>query len=399
MTEFIKEGQKMRLGIFGGTFNPPHMGHLKLANAVKENLKLDKILVIPAATPPHKEAHELASGDDRMEMCRRTFSNEDVFIVSDIELRRAGRSYTYDTLCDIKKKYPNDDLFLIVGSDMLETFNAWYRYEDILSMCILCAASREEDFKVDLEKVFKADEIKKVKFIDIDVTVLSSTDLRNKIKNQESTQGLLNSSVREYIDKYALYRLSVPEEYREFDKLLRKKLDGYRYIHSLGVAKSARELAEKFGEDSEKAYFAGLLHDVTKNTPYDEQLQIMKKADIILSSCEQLNKKLWHAISGAAFLKNELKITDKEILSAVRWHTTGRKNMTKFEKIIYVADLISPERNYPDVDEVREKAKIDLDEAMLHILKFSIKNITENNSVVDLNTVECYNGLISQKLK
>lgn len=390
----------MRLGIFGGTFNPPHIGHLKLAQAMADKLKLDKMLIIPASIPPHKEAADLAQGEDRLKMCQLTFSDEKKYEICDTELRRAGRSYTYDTLCDIKQKYPDDELFLIVGSDMLESFNTWYRYEDILSICTLCAASREKNFKFDLSQIFKDSEIEKVKFIDINITELSSTEIRQKIKNNESTQGLLAQQTRDYIDSLALYRLNVPEQYWGIDRLLRKRLNHSRYIHCLGVAKSARELAEIYGENPEKAYFAGLVHDITKNTSYAEQLQIIKKADIILSSCEQLNYKLWHAISGAAYLKNELKITDEEVLSAVRWHTTGRSAMTKFEKIIYVADLISPERSYPDVEEVRKTAlEVSLEEAMLLILKFSICNITGNNMVVDLNTVECYNDLIAQKLK
>ena len=390
----------MRLGIFGGTFNPPHIGHLKLAQAMAEKLKLDKMLIIPASIPPHKEAADLAQGEDRLKMCELTFSDREKYEICDTELRRAGRSYTYDTLCFIKDKYPDDELFLIVGSDMLESFNAWYRYEDILSMCTLCAASREKDFKFDLTQIFKENEIKKVKFIDINVTELSSTEIRNKIKSSESTDGLLVPEVRDYIDSLALYRLNVPEQYIDFDRILRRKLDRYRYIHSLGVAMSAKRLAEIYGEDPEKAYFAGLMHDVTKNTPYAEQLQIIEKADIILSTYEKLNPKLWHAISGAAYLKNDLKITDPDVLSAVRWHTTGKSGMTKFEKIVYVADLISPERNYPDVEEVRKTAlEVSLEEAMLLISKFAICNITGNNMVVDLNTVECYNDLIAQKLQ
>ena len=389
----------MRIGIFGGTFNPPHIGHLKIANAIADKLKLQKVLIIPAAIPPHKEAHDLASGEDRLKMCEMTFGGNHRYLISDLELRRAGRSYSYDTLCALKKKYPEDELFMIVGSDMLESFNTWFRYKDILSMCTLCAASRESDFKVNLEKIFEKDEIKKVMFIDIDVTEMSSTQVRKAITDGRDTKGLLVPQVSDYIKRKGLYTLNVPEKYKDYDNLLKKKLDEHRYVHSLGVAKSARMLAEIYGEDSEKAYFAGLMHDVTKNTPYDEQLQIMQKSGIILTPCELNNKKLWHAISGSAYLKNELKIEDEDVLSAVRWHTTGRENMTKFEKIIYVADLISPERKYPDVEEVRRLSKLSLEEAMLHILKFCIANIVGDNMVVDVNTVNCYNDLIIKEMK
>lgn len=188
--------------------------------------------------------------------------------------------------------------------------------------------------------------------------------------------------------------MNVPEKYREYDMLLRSKLDDYRYIHSLGVAKSAKELAALYGADEEKAYTAGLLHDVMKNASPDEQLQIMEKADIILSPCEKLNQKLWHAIAGAAFLKTELNITDEEIISAVRWHTTGKAGMTTLEKTVYLADFISEDRTYPDVDEVRRLARISLERAIVYTQKYCIQKLLSQNMIIDPSGVECYNDLV-----
>ena len=188
--------------------------------------------------------------------------------------------------------------------------------------------------------------------------------------------------------------MNVPEKYREYDKLLRSRLDDYRYIHSLGVAKSAKELAALYGADEEKAYTAGLLHDVMKNVSPDEQLQIMEKADIILSPCEKLNQKLWHAIAGAAFLKTELNITDEEIISAVRWHTTGKAGMTTLEKTVYLADFISEDRTYPDVDEVRRLAHIGLESAIVYTQKYCIQKLLSQNMIIDPSGVECYNDLV-----
>lgn len=188
--------------------------------------------------------------------------------------------------------------------------------------------------------------------------------------------------------------MNVPEKYKEYDKLLRSKLDDYRYIHSLGVAKSAKELAALYGADEEKAYTAGLLHDVMKNASPDEQLQIMEKADIILSPCEKLNQKLWHAIAGAAFLKTELNITDEEIISAVRWHTTGKAGMTTLEKTVYLADFISEDRTYPDVDEVRRLAHISLECAIVYTQKYCIQKLLSQNMIIDPSGVECYNDLV-----
>lgn len=183
----------------------------------------------------------------------------------------------------------------------------------------------------------------------------------------------------------------------EFKTLLSGKLNEKRYIHSLGVADCAQALAEKYGGDSGKAYLCGLLHDVTKNENESVQLQIMANNGIILTQAEKNNPNLWHAISGAAYLKSEWGFTDEEFLSAVRYHTTGRAGMSLFEKIIYIADFISPERDYPDADTMRSLAAVSLDEAALYSLKSAFKRLPERNLVVHTDSVEFYNELIIQK--
>ena len=205
-SDYPKGAVKLKLGIFGGTFNPPHIGHLRLVEAVADELSLDRVLIIPAAIPPHKNAPDLADGEDRLMMCRLTFGADKRFEVSDTELRRRGRSYTYDTLCGIREQYPEDEIFLIVGSDMLETFDRWYRYRDILSMCTLCAAARERDFSPNLEKVFSKDELKKVRFINIDVTEVSSTQIRRLISEGGSAGDFLTCETAQYIEQRGLYR-------------------------------------------------------------------------------------------------------------------------------------------------------------------------------------------------
>lgn len=205
-SDYPKGAVKLKLGIFGGTFNPPHIGHLRLVEAVADELSLDRVLIIPAAIPPHKNAPDLADGEDRLMMCRLTFGADRRFEVSDTELRRRGRSYTYDTLCGIREKYPEDEIFLIVGSDMLETFDRWYRYRDILSMCTLCAAARERDFSPNLEKVFSKEELNKVRFINIDVTEVSSTQIRRLISEGGSAGDFLTGETAQYIEQRGLYR-------------------------------------------------------------------------------------------------------------------------------------------------------------------------------------------------
>ena len=193
-----------KLGIFGGTFNPPHIGHTRLVEHFVKELGLDRLLVIPTAVPPHKVTSDLVSGEDRMNMCMLAFDNA---LVSDIEIARGGKSYTYDTLCEIKQLYPDYELYFIVGSDMLLSFDRWYRYEDILDMCTLCAADRQEtDSLLKKNGIPKCFEGKRLYVSELAPFEVSSTEIRGLVNNNESTDGLLEPAVRAYIDSRGLYR-------------------------------------------------------------------------------------------------------------------------------------------------------------------------------------------------
>ncbi len=182
----------------------------------------------------------------------------------------------------------------------------------------------------------------------------------------------------------------------EFKVLLKERLVPERYIHSLNVAESSVYLAEKYGADKDKAFIAGLLHDVTKNENPDKQLQMMKNDGIILSQTELFNKKLWHAMSGEVYARTVLGITDKEILGAIRYHTTGKAKMNLLEKTVYVADYISAERDYPDAWVMRELAEKSLEEASLYALKYSLKTLSKEERVLHVDSVEYYNELVMQ---
>ena len=182
--------------------------------------------------------------------------------------------------------------------------------------------------------------------------------------------------------------------YSEYISLLQSKLSPYRLHHSLEVAKSAKYLAEKYGGDSEKAYVAGLLHDVLKEADREETFMYAEKYGIVMTELEKNAGKLWHAMTGAAFIKNELGITDESIITAVRYHTTGRADMSQDEKILFIADFISSDRNYNGVEEMRQKAEINLECAMLEGLSFTIADLVENGKAVHPDTLDAYNDII-----
>lgn len=312
-------------------------------------------------------------------MCRLAFGAMNCEI-SDIELKRSGKSYTVETLRELKKRFPDDELFFIIGSDMLETFQRWYCWEEILSLATICAASRENGFEPDWSSYTPGQKSRFV-FVTADPLEVSSTELRRGEKSE-----LLDGSVAEYIKANGLY----DDGLSEYRRLLREKLDGYRLNHSECVSDSAAMLAEKYGADVTKARIAGLLHDVMKNAPANEQLLFMDN----LSEVEFGNPKVWHQISGEGFLRKNGIVTDEEILGAVRWHTTGRAGMTLLEKIVYVADFISADRKYEDVGVVRELAETSLEQAMLYTTRYTVRKLAAGDMLIHPATVECYNDML-----
>ena len=183
-------------------------------------------------------------------------------------------------------------------------------------------------------------------------------------------------------------------DYEALKAILQKRLNEKRYYHSLCVADEAKRLAEKYGGDSEKSYLAGLLHDITKNAPDEEHLQIFKEFGIILSDVEQNAKKLWHAMSGALYVKNILGINDPEIIDAIRYHTTAKADMSLPAKILYLADFTSKDRDYEDVDVIREYVDESLEKAFVYALEYSITDLVNQGRAIHPDTVQAYNQAV-----
>lgn len=177
----------------------------------------------------------------------------------------------------------------------------------------------------------------------------------------------------------------------ELRSFLKKRLSKKRFIHSLNVADEAYKLAEAYGEDPHKAYLAGLLHDICKESPAAEQEELMLKGNMNISGVELTSKALWHGPAGAYFIKSEFDIDDSDILNAVRYHTIGRSGMSKLEEIIYMADLISEDRDYKDVDKMRKLAYSDFERAMYEAVRYSIESVLKKQGYISEYTVDLYN--------
>ena len=177
----------------------------------------------------------------------------------------------------------------------------------------------------------------------------------------------------------------------KYKSYLREHLSKKRYNHSVNVANAAVTLAKKYGADPDKSYIAGLLHDTAKEMPIEDQLALVKQSDMNVCEIELSATPLYHAIAGAELIQTLFEIHDKEIIDAVRYHTVACGKMSKLSQIIYLADLISADRDYKDVKKMRKYAEQSLDRAMFEALKFSIRDSADKGNTIPCSTLEAYN--------
>lgn len=196
----------MKIAVFGGAFNPVHNGHINLAKKYIKLLKPDKMLIIPTANPPHRENNNFATDYHRFNMLRLAFENEKNIEISDIEFKIEGKSYTYNTVCEIEKQYENADIYLIVGEDQFLYFDKWYKWQELLKKVTLCTAERNKDKAREI-RAFAENVLHTDKYIlaGFDPVVVSSSEIREKLKNNESVDRLIPEKVLNYINENELY--------------------------------------------------------------------------------------------------------------------------------------------------------------------------------------------------
>lgn len=387
----------MKIGVYGGTFNPIHLGHMEAAKFAAAYLRLDKLILIPAGVPPHKALPgAVASSRHRLDMTRlaaQSMEMDGVVEVSELELEREGKSYTVDTLTQLHQRFPGDQLYLLMGSDMFLTFQHWREPEKIAELCTLCAFGRSE---ADTEELFAAQRsylaerfgarivtVPLPKIIDI-----SSTRLRESLAGGGGRE-YLAPTVYGYILREGLYgthadlrRLSLEDLRCVALTMLKHK----RIPHVLGTEETAAKLARRWGAGEEDARRAALLHDCTKKLNREQQMALCRQYKIELDGMEQREEKLLHARTGAAVAADVFGVS-REIEEAIRWHTTGKADMKLLEKILYLADYIEPTRDFCDLTELRRLAFEDLDRALLLGFTMAVKDLAEKGMPVHPNSV------------
>lgn len=203
----------MKIGIFGGTFNPPHKGHTRMIDKMTEELGLDKVLVIPNKIPTHKRCDDLADNQHRLAMCKIAFQNSK-YEISRMEMDRESDSYTIYTVDELKKRYPNDDLYLIIGSDMFLIFHKWYKHKELLEKCTICVASRNTDDSIHELRAYAFEKLgiyikdldgKNIHISPLDAYIVSSSEIRERIDEGKSLYGIVEPEIIEYMENHKLY--------------------------------------------------------------------------------------------------------------------------------------------------------------------------------------------------
>jgi nicotinate-nucleotide adenylyltransferase len=375
-----------------------------------EQMKLDYLYIIPTCLPPHKQIDSSDDPKHRMRMCELAFADIDGVVVSDIEISRGGKSYTYDTLTELSR--PDTRLFLMCGTDMVLTFDTWYRFEDIFKLCYPVYVRRENDAIISQRIIAKISEYYEkygVMFrrIITEPVEISSTMKRKKAEQGEDISSLVPFRVEQYIKDNRLYSKFDRESFSEGELTMlacniKKQMSEYRFAHVLGVFRAADQLSRLYmPERLSELRAAALLHDITKELSIDEHIALMKKYGMETSEKDLCAPQLLHSKTAELMTKDRYpEFATKRICQALRYHTTGSADMTLFDAIIYIADYIEDGRDNEFCIKLRdyfwsaEPQKMSIPERERHLwktvllsLEMTVENITAKGGRVDKQTL------------
>lgn len=405
----------MKLGIYGGSFSPPHEGHFKSALAFYDECTLDRLLIIPAKIPPHKSAKGLASGEDRIKMLRLCFSPEKVggrqVEICDFELTQEGTSYTYLTLQHFAEE--GKELFLLVGSDMFLTLDSWNRPEEIFALATVVLNPREnnaplaafEEKKALFEQKFGA----KVQIFHQEPLEISSSALRRLLsEGLDPAPTLLDPKVLSFIKEKKLFNCACPLKRIRED--LKRELSAKRVEHIFAVEREIVRMAPLFGlekEEEEDLQRAALLHDLTHEKSFEEQQALFTLYGVPFTEDDRRSPAVVHQITGALVALDRYGVSPR-CASAIACHTTGKEEMTLFEKLLCLADYVEEGRAYPScialrelfygqMPEKREERLAHLDRCMLIYFENTVAHLEEKGGFIHPQTIAARNFLKTRR--
>ena len=335
----------MKIGIFGGSFDPVHQEHVRLAEEAVKSLGLDKLFIVPACQPPHKRSKRLTSAAHRLKMCKNAFASLPQAVVSDYEIACGGTSYTYLTCRYFKEQFPDAELFWLVGTDMLRDFPTWKHPSKILETVKLAVCARAEKegwLEVEKRRFFE-------KFgcdfavVPYNGKAVSSTEIRILAGAGMRITDFVGEENAAYIEQNSLYKISGGKEALSLQSEKRR-------AHSLRVALCAAKKAPEIFLPEDKAVSAALLHDCAKNL---EASSPLLKGFEPERTWGRVPSAVWHQFAGAFVAEHALGVKDEDVLNAIRFHTSGRAEMSELEKLIFLADMVEDERAYEGVERLR----------------------------------------------
>ena len=377
-----------RIGIYGGTFNPPHIGHMQAARQAVTALGLSKLLLIPAYAPPHKAVlpGNSPTARQRLQMLRIAAAGCPEIEVSDMELRREGVSYSWETVEAVKRQYPGAELVLLMGTDMFLSFDTWMHPEEILknaSLGVFYRGDKGEQPAIAKKKAEMEATGVTVYLVRNDVIPISSTQMRRLLAFRCAGE-FLPEGVLDYIRENHLYDTraawkNLPME--ELEPIVISLLNPNRVKHVLGCRDAAVALAKRWGANVTDAARAGILHDITKAIDGPLQLTLCQAYGKLLDDFSKRYPRTLHALTGS-MVAQRIFGENENVVSAIEFHTTGKANMTLLQKIIYVADYMEPNRDFPGVERLRELAFTDIDAALKLGLEMTLDHLNEQGAEV-----------------
>ena len=383
----------MKVGIYGGTFNPPHIGHVLSVMSAASQLDLDVLVIVPAGIPPHKT---LPAGtppaDLRHFLTMNAFWNVERTIVSNIEVNNPGPSYTADTVMTLKQIYPDADLFLLIGTDMFLTLEYWKNFEKLIRTVTPAVFSRSTNERKKIKNYAKRLQERHgvvTKTVINKAVQISSSELREMLTKREGVR-YINDTNYSYIIKNRLY--GAKPDWDWLRARAHSMLVPARIPHVTGCEEEALSLAKRWSVNSDDAREAAILHDITKRLNVYDHLRILEDCNITIGKLEFAEEKLLHAKTGAVLAKNVFGVSD-EVADAIMWHTTGRAGMSMLEKVIYLADYIEPNRDFPGVDKLRELAYKNINSAMRFGLEMTIEDIVSRGITPNHTTIDALNDV------
>ena len=360
----------MRIGLFGGSFDPVHIEHVRMIENVIKEFSLDKVIVIVAGNPPHKT--NVSSFDLRFKQAKEAFKHLKEVEVSDFE-NNDKTNYAYETIEHFKKE--EDELFYIIGADSIYYFDTWKNIDRIFELATLIILPRHN-----YPRVIKEDYIKrgaKALFSTYESNDISSTMLRVYLDFGLDISEYLPNGVYELIKDEKEYR----KHKKELDQL-RSDISEKRYIHSANTTVMALELNKQYNFDVEKVYVAAMLHDCGKNTE--------KYSYLCGDKYKDANYKILHQYVGYEVLQSVYDLHDEDILNAVKYHTTGRPNMSDFEKLICISDFVCLGRDYPGVEEERRLSYESVENEFLRYVKLEYEMHKDKSDPLAVETYNYY---------